>query len=58
MQKSHKELAAEVFEVPLEEVTAAQREVIKVWRHGSNYSMGQINAGLLLGRYPIRQEPF
>lgn len=58
MEKSHKEMAAEIFDVPVEEVTPTQRQVIKMWRHGANYSMGQINAGRLLGQYPIKVEPF
>jgi len=50
--------AAEVFAVPIEQVTPEMRSVVKLWRHGENYSMGGIKAGKILGQYPVKQEPF
>ena len=56
MEKSHKEVAAALFNVAVEEVTPEQRRVAKMWRHAENYSMGGINAGLMVGRYPVKVE--
>ena len=49
----HATSAAQLFGVPLSEVTKKQRRVAKAWNYAITYSTGGIKEGLLVGQYPV-----
>jgi DNA polymerase I-like protein with 3'-5' exonuclease and polymerase domains len=53
MTDLHRKNAADLFNVPLGEVTDQQRRKAKAWAFGVAYDVGQIKQGLSVGQYPI-----